>query len=74
MMVNLFWVTWVQVGGILIVLLVHKRRYDINTYQNKTNTYTDLLSHTQKEKFMVGFNYLERQIKRTKCASQEYAG
>lgn len=58
----------------------HKKRYDkykdikYNKYQNKQHVYTDLMSHTQKEKFMVGFNYLEHQIKRTKRASLEYVG
>lgn len=33
-----------------------------------------LLSHDHKEEFMVGFNYLRDQIKRTKCASQEFSG
>ncbi len=70
-----------------IVLLVDRRgimRYGFQTTKLKNNkkTHTDihihiyatLLSHVHKKEFMVGFNYLRHQIKRTKCASQEYAG
>ena len=80
---NLFWVTWSHVGGTVMVLLVDRRgvmtyvlqttgKHDIQTQTHIKNT--NLSSHTHKEEFMVGFNYLRHQIKRTKCASQEYAG
>lgn len=61
-------------GGILTSGLQTGKQQTKNTQHAKIYTHVQPSRAMLKKEFMVGFNYLRHQIKRTKCASQEYAG